>query len=182
MAEVSGSSERTFYLDWWNSATMEQFWRQWNLPVHRWCVQHIYLPLVSRGGAKLTGVMVTFLFSAVLHEYLISGMQSTQNSMSSWLNYIMISSMHAFFPVPICICGHFAFVTFLSQGVFCKVSSLWTKKFGPTAGNILVRVQYSSELVDILNCRCGSPWYLVTQLVLSLTTIMLFSLCIKSKV
>ena len=73
MAEVSGARERTFYLDWWNSASMDQFWRKWNLPVHRWCVHHIYLPLVSVGCSKLTGVMVTFLFSALLHEFLISG-------------------------------------------------------------------------------------------------------------
>ena len=73
MAEVSGDQERIFYLDWWNSASMDQFWRRWNLPVHQWCVQVIYLPLVSAGGSKLTGVMVTFLFSALLHEFLISG-------------------------------------------------------------------------------------------------------------
>lgn len=78
MAEVSGDKERTFYLDWWNSASMDQFWRKWNLPVHRWCVQHIYLPLVSAGLSKLTGVMVTFLFSAVLHEFLISGKRSVK--------------------------------------------------------------------------------------------------------
>ena len=73
VSELTGSQERRFYHNWWDATTMEEFWRWWNLPVHRWCVKHVYLPLLARGGDKIKAMMAVFLFSASLHEFLISG-------------------------------------------------------------------------------------------------------------
>ena len=72
-ATPTSTTDTRFYLSWWNASTMEQFWRWWNRPVHTWCVRHVYLPVVTCGWGKMSAMMATFLFSAALHEYLISG-------------------------------------------------------------------------------------------------------------
>ena len=74
VSELTGSQERRFYHRWWNAVTMEEFWRWWNLPVHRWCVKHVYLPLIGQGGGKVKAMAAVFLLSAALHEFLISGL------------------------------------------------------------------------------------------------------------
>ena len=35
-------ADREFYLDWWNSNNVLDFWKTWNLPVHRWAVRHLF--------------------------------------------------------------------------------------------------------------------------------------------
>jgi len=60
----------------------------------------------------MKAMFAVFLLSAALHEFLTS--------------------------VPLCVTGHYAFIGFLGQGLFCQISATWTRWFGPTAGNILV--------------------------------------------
>ena len=114
MSELTGcqAQDRVFFHSWWNAANLEEFWRLWNLPVHRWCLKHIYRPLLQAGRSKLQAMMVVFLLSAVAHEYIIS--------------------------TTVRILGHSAFIAFLSQSLLCKFSCWFTQRCGPTAGNILV--------------------------------------------
>lgn len=42
------------------------------MPVHRWCVRHLYIPLVGMGYSKTMGSIIVFFFSAFFHEYLVS--------------------------------------------------------------------------------------------------------------
>jgi len=112
IAEVSQARERLFYHAWWNASTLEEFWRWWNLPVHRWCVKHIYVPLVKSNYTKFSAMLAVFLASATLHEYLIS--------------------------CPIQIAGHFAFFGFLGQLPLIKISEVVRARFGGRAGNLLV--------------------------------------------
>mmetsp|Transcript_39329 Transcript_39329/g.38878 ORF Transcript_39329/g.38878 Transcript_39329/m.38878 type:complete len:125 (+) Transcript_39329:464-838(+) len=70
-ADLTGFSDRCFYLDWWNSTSLSQYWRKWNLPVHNWLTRHIYLPSMRRGHSKALSMFLVFLFSAVLHEFII---------------------------------------------------------------------------------------------------------------
>ena len=42
-------ADRDFYHDWWNSTNFSKFWQNWNLPVHRWFLRHIYKPLLAAG-------------------------------------------------------------------------------------------------------------------------------------
>ncbi|KAJ1806918.1 hypothetical protein LPJ75_004933, partial [Coemansia sp. RSA 2598] len=72
LAEVLRFADRAFYLDWWNSVDLAAYWREWNLPIHYFCKRHIMVPLIS---APLNlpvgvGIVVTFLFSAIMHELL----------------------------------------------------------------------------------------------------------------
>jgi len=61
-----------FYRDWWNASEVSAYWRLWNMPVHYWLVRHVYFPSVRVGLSKTAATFVVFLFSAVLHEVLIS--------------------------------------------------------------------------------------------------------------
>ena len=69
LAEVLRFSNRDFYSDWWNNTSIRTFWNRWNLPVHKWCVRHIYNPLQQRGCSKTVSTCGVFLFSGLMHGY-----------------------------------------------------------------------------------------------------------------
>ncbi|CDW52528.1 diacylglycerol O acyltransferase 1 [Trichuris trichiura] len=72
MAELLRFADREFYRDWWNADTSSYFWKNWNIPVHRWCVRHLYKPLLSYGCSSMIANVSVFVFSAFFHEYLTS--------------------------------------------------------------------------------------------------------------
>ena len=72
LAEILRFADREFYRDFWNAETIQYFWQTWNIPVHRWCVRHVYKPLVRNGFSRLTASVAVFLISAIFHEYLVS--------------------------------------------------------------------------------------------------------------
>ncbi|XP_026468476.1 diacylglycerol O-acyltransferase 1 [Ctenocephalides felis] len=72
IGELLHFADRNFYADWWNANNIDTFWRTWNMPVHKWCVRHLYIPIVEFGCGKFTAGIVVFLISALLHEYLVS--------------------------------------------------------------------------------------------------------------
>ncbi|VDM53883.1 unnamed protein product [Angiostrongylus costaricensis] len=72
LAEVLRFADREFYRDFWNSETIQYFWRTWNIPVHRWATRHIYLPMMRNNYSKISATIVVFFVSAFFHEYLVS--------------------------------------------------------------------------------------------------------------
>lgn len=72
LAELLRFADRRFYDDWWNCRTISEYWRLWNQPVHRWCLRHVYNPLLKKGFTKEVSNFLVFFVSAVLHEYIIS--------------------------------------------------------------------------------------------------------------
>eukprot|EP00730_Choanoeca_flexa_P016397 TRINITY_DN7729_c0_g1_i2.p1 TRINITY_DN7729_c0_g1~~TRINITY_DN7729_c0_g1_i2.p1 ORF type:complete len:513 (+),score=81.15 TRINITY_DN7729_c0_g1_i2:50-1540(+) len=72
LGELLRFADRQFYRDWWNSTTITYFWKNWNIPVHKWAVRHVYRPIVSAGYSKFTAQLAVFFISAVFHELLIS--------------------------------------------------------------------------------------------------------------
>ncbi|CAG2106558.1 unnamed protein product [Medioppia subpectinata] len=72
MAEILRFGDRDFYHDWWNSESVDQFWQKWNIPVHKWCVRHVYKPLVYRGYSRFHASCAVFIISAFFHEYIVS--------------------------------------------------------------------------------------------------------------
>lgn len=64
--------DRLFYLDWWNATSLDYFWRTWNLPVHKWLIIHVYFPLTKRGFSPAIASLMTFVWSAIFHEMIIS--------------------------------------------------------------------------------------------------------------
>jgi len=71
LAEVTRFGDRDFYKDWWNASDLEEYWRTWNMPVHRWMLRHIYHPAVRQGLPKAAAMILVFFVSAVGHELLI---------------------------------------------------------------------------------------------------------------
>lgn len=70
IAELTSFADRQFYQEWWNATDLNQFWRTWNIPVHEWCIRHLYVETVSRQKLnRQTAALGTFLLSAVFHEY-----------------------------------------------------------------------------------------------------------------
>jgi len=111
-AELFQVQERQFFYSWWNASTIEEFWRSWNLPVHRWCVKHIYLPIVKSGWSKTSAITAVFFTSAILHEYFIS--------------------------CPMHVTGYFAFLVFVGQLPLSYISEIVVAKYGRKVGNFLV--------------------------------------------
>ncbi|KAA0061484.1 diacylglycerol O-acyltransferase 1 [Cucumis melo var. makuwa] len=72
LAELLCFGDREFYKDWWNAKTVEEYWRMWNMPVHKWMVRHIYFPCLRNGIPKGVAVVIAFLVSAVFHELCIA--------------------------------------------------------------------------------------------------------------
>ncbi|KAL4194528.1 hypothetical protein AMTRI_Chr05g69080 [Amborella trichopoda] len=71
LAELLRFGDREFYKDWWNAKTIEEYWRMWNMPVHKWMVRHVYLPCLRNGIPKSGAIMISFLVSSLFHELCI---------------------------------------------------------------------------------------------------------------
>jgi len=72
IGELLRFGDRSFYHDWWNSTTLAEYWRRWNLPVHYWLVRHLYHPFRRRGGSRELASLWIFLISAIFHELMAS--------------------------------------------------------------------------------------------------------------
>lgn len=72
IGELLHFADRNFYCDWWNANNIDTFWRTWNMPVHRWCVRHVYIPVVDMGYSRTAASLIVFFISAFFHEYLVS--------------------------------------------------------------------------------------------------------------
>ncbi|KAI0222750.1 Diacylglycerol O-acyltransferase 1 [Lamellibrachia satsuma] len=72
VAELMRFGDRVFYRDWWNAETVQYFWKNWNIPVHKWASRHLYKPMLSHGYTKMQANVAVFVLSAFFHEYLVS--------------------------------------------------------------------------------------------------------------
>lgn len=72
-AELTRFADRQFYKDWWNATGWSQYYRKWNVVVHNFLHRHIFLEcLVTLHLTKNSAMWVTFLLSAIAHEYIIA--------------------------------------------------------------------------------------------------------------
>ncbi|XP_059432229.1 diacylglycerol O-acyltransferase 1 [Corylus avellana] len=72
LAELLRFGDREFYKDWWNAKTVEEYWRLWNMPVHKWMVRHIYFPCLRNGIPRGVAILIAFFVSAIFHELCIA--------------------------------------------------------------------------------------------------------------
>lgn len=112
VGEILHFADRSFYSDWWNSNNIDLFWRNWNLPVHRWAVRHLYIPLVDMGYSRNIAATTVFFISAFFHEYMVS--------------------------VPLKTYKIWAFAGMMAQIPLSNVSKYVEKQYGPRFGNIVV--------------------------------------------
>lgn len=78
------------YGEWWNSRSSEEFWKNWNLPVHFFVKNHIYLPLVNAGLGKHASSLICFIFSGAVHEYVVS---MSLKSFNGWFLMAMMAQI-----------------------------------------------------------------------------------------
>ncbi|KAG0053901.1 hypothetical protein BGZ83_000214 [Gryganskiella cystojenkinii] len=71
LAEALYFGDRRFYLAWWNSGSLQVYWKSWNIPVYTFFKRHVYLPMITSGYSPITASIVIFTISAILHEVLI---------------------------------------------------------------------------------------------------------------
>ncbi|CAG8770235.1 13940_t:CDS:2, partial [Acaulospora morrowiae] len=68
-AELTRFADRSFYDDWWNSATWDEFARKWNKPVHHFLLRHVYqYSIESYKLSKRDATFMTFFLSSLVHE------------------------------------------------------------------------------------------------------------------
>ncbi|KAF6790403.1 Sterol O-acyltransferase 2 [Colletotrichum sojae] len=69
LAEITYYADRSFYDDWWNSVSWDQFARDWNRPVHNFLLRHVYHSSISSMKVnRHTATLITFFLSACVHE------------------------------------------------------------------------------------------------------------------
>ncbi|KAG2493012.1 hypothetical protein HYH03_008675 [Edaphochlamys debaryana] len=71
LAELTRFGDREFYKDWWNAATVGDYWKLWNMPVHKWLLRHVYFPAIRAGVGRFHAIVATFFVSAVFHELIL---------------------------------------------------------------------------------------------------------------
>ncbi|KAF0301217.1 Diacylglycerol O-acyltransferase 1 [Amphibalanus amphitrite] len=112
IGELTQFGDRRFYLDWWNAPDINTFWRTWNLPVHRFAMRHIYLPLLRHRFSKFSAAVAVFFLSAFLHEYLVAA--------------------------PLRLLRVWAFLGMMAQIPLDTLTVFVRKRFSPRLGNVLV--------------------------------------------
>nr|CAI5868684.1 unnamed protein product [Callosobruchus analis] len=111
VGEILHFADRSFYNDWWNANNIDMFWRNWNLPVHRWALRHLYFPMIEMGYGRMTGSVAVFFISAFFHEYMVS--------------------------VPLKTYKVWAFMGMMGQIPLSYVSRFIERSYGPRFGNIV---------------------------------------------
>ncbi|XP_069191146.1 diacylglycerol O-acyltransferase 1 isoform X2 [Procambarus clarkii] len=112
LAELLYFADRDFYQDWWNAKDVGTFWRLWNLPVHKWCVRHVFVPMMKNKYSKTSASFAVFILSAALHEYLVS--------------------------IPLHMYKIGVFLGMMVQVPLVYISTIVESKLGPRWGNMIV--------------------------------------------
>ncbi|CAD8152158.1 unnamed protein product [Paramecium octaurelia] len=71
LAEITYFGDREFYNDWWNATTFEEFNAKWNTVVYAFLHTHVYLQLQEWKVSRVWSKILTFAFSALLHEIIL---------------------------------------------------------------------------------------------------------------
>lgn len=69
IAELSRFADREFYGYWWNSIDWNEYARDWNVPVHKFLLRHVYHSSISAFHVNKTlATFMTFFLSSLIHE------------------------------------------------------------------------------------------------------------------
>ena len=64
------------------------YFQKWNIPLHKFFVRHILVPLANFGFNEHVGIFLVFLYSGLFHEALIS---IPLRTFTGWLLIMMIA-------------------------------------------------------------------------------------------
>lgn len=112
-AELLRFADRGFYDKWWQLDSYSRYYRQWNLVVHDWLHNYCYREAIIRtNGNRQSAAILTFLISAVFHEYIIT------------------LALGFYYPV--------LFISFAGFGMFFFFVSLYFRRGAEIYGNIFL--------------------------------------------
>ncbi|KAJ5075586.1 sterol o-acyltransferase [Anaeramoeba ignava] len=137
LSEILYYGDRYFYGKWFNACTIRDFWRTWNILVHKFLFRHVYKYSVNDlQFRKETSVWIVFLISAFFHEFVLAG------------------AFKLFRP-------YFFFAIF-SQAALIKIQPYLGNYFnGEIGGNLLLwSTLYMMPLIELLYIR---SWMISTE-------------------
>lgn len=70
-AEFLRFGDRFYYEDWWNSISLKEYYRKWNMIVQDWIFLYIYVPIYYRYHKRTLASFTVILISAIVHEYIL---------------------------------------------------------------------------------------------------------------
>ncbi|KAI8469478.1 MAG: MBOAT, membrane-bound O-acyltransferase family-domain-containing protein [Monoraphidium minutum] len=68
LGELTRFGDREFYKDFWNASTVGEYWRTWNMPVHKFLLRTIFFPAMRMGISRYWSTVLVFFVSALFHE------------------------------------------------------------------------------------------------------------------
>lgn len=72
IAELTRFGDRNFYGEWWNCSSWDEFAKEWNVPVHRFLLRHVYHSSMSSLQLnRVQATLLTFFLSSVVHEFVM---------------------------------------------------------------------------------------------------------------
>eukprot|EP00744_Colponema_vietnamica_P010628 GILI01015002.1.p1 GENE.GILI01015002.1~~GILI01015002.1.p1 ORF type:complete len:607 (+),score=130.50 GILI01015002.1:145-1821(+) len=128
-AEITRYADRRFYEDWWNSHNFHTYYRKWNMVVHEFLFQYVYLDSIRFSYGKVSrfwAMMAVFVISALIHELIIA------------------CAMGFFYPILLLMFGGPGVIFVFMSRANSRVYNIWmwTMLF---IGNGLLLVLYSRE-------------------------------------
>lgn len=124
-AEMTRFADRNFYNDWWNSLTWDDFARDWNVPVHRFLLRHVYHSSMSVFNVrKQNATLITFFLSSLVHEMVMACMTKKIRayllcSQMLQLPLVMLMRMRFFKRNPVVANVFFWFGIFVGPSFIC---------------------------------------------------------------
>ncbi len=67
-AELTLFADRKFYDDYWNSCTIDEFFKRCNILVPAFLQKYVYVPLLQKRLPKVVAKYITLLLSSLLLE------------------------------------------------------------------------------------------------------------------
>ncbi|GFW60451.1 sterol O-acyltransferase 2 [Trichonephila clavipes] len=67
-----GGTNTGIVFDWWNSTSFSQYYKKWNAVVYDWLYAYVYIDLNQTGLSRSLSLVLVFIFSSAIHEYLIA--------------------------------------------------------------------------------------------------------------
>ncbi|KAJ8966983.1 hypothetical protein NQ317_009264 [Molorchus minor] len=142
LGEILHFADRSFYNDWWNANNIDVFWRNWNLPVHRWALRHLYFPMVEMGYSKTQAGISVFFISAFFHEYMLKSLgRLTHLQISQQMCVVRGARSEvniAAVSVPLKTYKIWAFMGMMGQIPLSYISRYVERRYGPRFGNLVV--------------------------------------------
>ncbi|KAI0979600.1 hypothetical protein GJ496_005961 [Pomphorhynchus laevis] len=94
LAEITGTYNCRFYLDWFSAQTQKEFWRRWNRLTGELLIAFVFKPCLKAKLSKTLSVVITFVVSAVLHQFIFIIAFGPKSYVYSWGILIQPAIIH----------------------------------------------------------------------------------------